>query len=363
MGGTPMPRGMPLNRSTYFGAMPKNQIAGCRKWAAQYSVWLTGIGGAAMNGENINRRQWLKLAGSSAAGLVVTPWISKVAWAADPTTQPARKILFFTKSVGYEHSVVKRPKDSPKELGFAEKIVTDFGAKNGFAVTCSKDGGLFTPESIASFDGFIFYTQGDLTSSKPLDGSPPMSPPGKQAFLDAVKNGKGFMGIHCGSDTFHSKGKIGAIMRDLDENGRDNFDPYIQMLGGEFIVHGAQQNSVLHCADADFAGAKALDNLSITEEWYSLKNFAPDLHVILAQDCTGMTGLMYQRDPYPETWARMHGSGRVFYTSMGHREDVWQRQAYQDLLLGAMNWITGRVNYDIPANIKQITPNADPKKF
>ena len=31
----------------------------------------------------------------------------------------------------------------------------------------------------------------------------------------------------------------------------------------------------------------------------------------------------------------MHGKGRVFYTSMGHREDVWDNPLFQNLLLGA----------------------------
>ena len=32
------------------------------------------------------------------------------------------------------------------------------------------------------------------------------------------------------------------------------------------------------------------------------------------------------------TWARSFGKGRVFYTSMGHREDVWENPKYQGLL-------------------------------
>jgi hypothetical protein len=80
------------------------------------------------------------------------------------------------------------------------------------------------------------------------------------------------------------------------------------MLGGEFIVHGKQQNATLKAIDRNFPGAAQLDNAKFVEEWYALKNFAPDLHVILAQDNTGMEGDMYQRPPFPQTWIRMHGS-------------------------------------------------------
>ena len=43
----------------------------------------------------------------------------------------------------------------------------------------------------------------------------------------------------------------------------------------------------------------------------------------------------------------MHDKGRVFYTSMGHREDVWENPKYQGLLLGALGWITGQTELDV----------------
>ena len=43
--------------------------------------------------------------------------------------------------------------------------------------------------------------------------------------------------------------------------------------------------------------------------------------------------------PYPATWARMHGKGRVFYTSMGHREDVWTNEKFQQVALGGFSWV------------------------
>ena len=46
--------------------------------------------------------------------------------------------------------------------------------------------------------------------------------------------------------------------------------------------------------------------------------------MILVQGTEGMKGHMYERPNFPITWARAFGKGRVFYTSMGHREDVWE---------------------------------------
>src|SRR5438067_1184187 len=80
-------------------------------------------------------------------------------WAAGQKT-PTRKLLFFTKSAGFQHSVVKRPK--PDELAYAEQIMVDFGKAHGFDVTATKDGGFFTPEKLAEYDAVAFYTTGPL---------------------------------------------------------------------------------------------------------------------------------------------------------------------------------------------------------
>ena len=84
--------------------------------------------------------------------------------------------------------------------------------------------------------------------------------------------------------------------------------------------------------------------------------------MILAQDSKGMEGPMYQRPPFPSTWARVHGKGRVFYTAMGHREDVWTNATYQQVLLGGMAWTLGNVDADITPNVEQVTPKADQLK-
>ena len=81
--------------------------------------------------------------------------------------------------------------------------------------------------------------------------------------------------------------------------------------------------------------------------------------MILVQVTEGMKGHMYERPNFPITWARAYGKGRVFYTSMGHREDVWENPMYQALLLGALGWTTGRIDASIEPNIRQVTPKYD----
>jgi len=294
----------------------------------------------------MNRRELLLTAGASAFTLGLSSFPR--GWSARADS-PRRNILVFTRSQGFEHSVVKRTK---KPLSLVEEVMTDLGKKHGFDVKCTKDGREFLPENLAKYDGFFFETTGDLTREGG-DNNPPMPPEGKQALLQAIASGKGFIGAHCASDTFHSPGHNGGQFKN-----QETVDPYIAMVGGEFAGHGAQQRSWMRVTDAKFPGIPGDKGFGLEEEWYSLKNFTPDLHVILVQETTGMKNFDYERPNYPATWARMHEKGRVFYTSMGHREDVWGNPLFHQILMGGLAWAVGNVNAATPPNLEKAAPQA-----
>ena len=99
----------------------------------------------------------------------------------------------------------------------------------------------------------------------------------------------------------------------------------------------------MRVADPDFPGLKGLKDYEMMEEWYSLKNFAPDLHVILTLDTKTLHAQCYERRPYPMTWARMQGKGRVFYTAIGDRPENWENSFFLSLLAGGLRWSLGDV--------------------
>jgi type 1 glutamine amidotransferase len=298
----------------------------------------------------MNRRDLLRNAGLAVAGLGLGRL--PLGWTAT-AGGPKKKILMYTRSVGFEHSVVKRGKGG--ELSLAERTATELGAKHNFQVVCEKDGRVFLSKDFPSFDAFLFETQGDLTSEKSLDGSPPMTAEGKKALLDTVAAGKGFVGCHCASDTFHTAGYPRTRWENQE---RDKLDPYIAMVGGEFSKHGSQQKAWMRVVDPEFPGFQGLKDFDRMEEWYSLKNFAPDLHVLLVQDTKGMKDFDYERPNFPATWARMHEKGRVFYTSMGHREDIWESDVFHQVLLAGLSWALGNVKADLKPNLQQTAPHA-----
>ena len=180
-----------------------------------------------------------------------------------------------------------------------------------------------SPESLKNYDGVIFAnTTGDL----PI--------PDKQGFLDWIKAGHAFIGIHAASDTFHG------------------WPEFIEMIGGEFAHHGKQV--AVECLNQDPsnpATASLPKSWSISqEEIYQFKNYdATKVHDLLIMDKHPETGAPGH---YAVSWCKEYGKGRVFYTSLGHREDLIDTdpnlkdrknsveisKAYQAHLLGGIKW-------------------------
>ncbi len=270
------------------------------------------------------------------------------------TSAASHKILFFSKSSGYEHSVISWKKGQPS---FAEKVLLEIGSEQGWTFEFSKDGSKFSPEYLKQFDTVIFYTTGDLT--KPgKDKQPPMTPEGKQALLDYVKAGNGFIGLHSASDSFHTRGENGKELSRHENHGSDS-DEYICMIGGEFLSHGAQQVATNRVINPDFPGYEDIGlTFAVKEEWYSLKDFNPDIHCLTVIESDKLEGPMYQRPDFPTSWARAEGQGRVYYNAMGHRNDIWTSDLYKNMIIGAVKWTTSEVDATIPPNLKEVAPSA-----
>ncbi len=150
-----------------------------------------------------------------------------------------------------------------------------------------------SPENLKNYDCVVFAsTTGDL----PL--------PDKQGFIDWVAAGHSFVGVHAATDTFHG------------------FAPFVDMIGGEFLTHGPQvEVDCLNC-DQEHAAVKHLPkSWTVFDEIYQFKNYdqktVRDLLVLDKHPNNKTAG------HYPVSWCKAFGKGKVFYTSLGHREDMW----------------------------------------
>ena len=295
---------------------------------------------------SFGRRQFLRNMAITGGSLVLPPSV---------LAAKKKSVLAFTKSSGWEHDVVKRIDGKPS---IVEQAITALGGKHGFNVTATKDGGVFDSKDFHKYDAVVFFTTGDLTTTG-TDKNPPMSVQGKQSLLNAIHDGLGFVGVHAASDTFHTAPDPKDNSNRYIAHG-DQSDPYLRMLGGEFITHGSSprlQTTNIIVNDPKFPGLEGVASpFSFNDEWYSLKDFRTDLHVILTLDTKGMSGKPYERPPYPMTWARMEGKGRVFYTAIGDRPENWSNTLFLNLLGGGIRWAIRDADASLDHNLARVAP-------
>jgi uncharacterized protein len=194
-----------------------------------------------------------------------------------------------------------------------------------------------SPENLKQYDAVIFNnTTGDL----PL--------PNREAFLEWIKSGKGFVGIHAATDTYH------------------NYKPYVDMIGGRFLTHGPQATVECLNQDPNHPASKNWGpSITLHEEIYLLRDFdRKTVHGLIGLDKHPNTG---EAGDYPIAWCKKYGDGRVFYTSLGHRADIWDEdtspnykrmnskevsRAFQQHLLGGIKWALGLVPGDATPQVK-----------
>ena len=215
------------------------------------------------------------------------------------------KVLFFSKSSGFEHDVVKRTGEGQS---LSETKLTELGILHGFNVVATKDGRVFDGD-LSQYDAFFFFTTGNLTDAG-TDNTPAMSARGKEALLAAIRNGKGFVGVHSASDTFHSKREPYETQQQLD--------PYIAMLGGEFLSHGSQQEGHVKVVDTSFPCLQGwAESFTIKEEWYSKtsRRTSTSCSFLIPMVCTIPTiGVHHTRSP--------GSAGKVVAESTSMRWDI-----------------------------------------
>jgi len=256
------------------------------------------------------------------------------------TAQGPKKLLFLTHAALYKHT----------SLGPAEKAVTELGKSGGFEVTTVEgykqdskqlDFSFFTPEYLNQFDGVMMMTNGNL----------PMTDAQKKTLVDFVKGGKAFIGAHCASLTFYNYPEFGEMLggyfnRNLPQGTiavlkvEDANHPATKMLGtswplvDEFYLFGT----------APWDAARPDENIDVLFKNKIPMGFSRDkVHVLLSLDTEHMDMSkqpnLKRGGDYPQAWTREYGKGRTFYTSLGHRDDIWSNDpVFRAHILGGIRW-------------------------
>jgi len=256
------------------------------------------------------------------------------------------KVLYFTRSQGFEHDPVKLRGDGTTISGRGLKA---YFADKAIELIETQDGGVFDGD-LGQYDAFIFYTSGNLLDAQGSknDKAKPMTAEGLRKMIAAVRAGKGFVGIHAATDSHCG----------INEEGGDI---YTNLIGARFLGHGPQQFATATVVEpAAFPFLKESGKRFTTwEEWYGMRTYSKDLHVLLIQETAGMEGKDYARPPYPATWIRKEGQGRVAYSSFGHQNEYFRNMDNVRRIGELVEWAVGRFEVDTTPNIDNVTPGAN----
>ena len=292
-------------------------------------------------------------------------WLIAIAFlavGADSASAENKRLLLVTDSGGFIHDSV----------GLAEQVLKDIGPKNGIDVTCYRftrdpaekikvkrkenqktvevettvladysekfrraTGVAVEPESIGrvnadtlkKFDGVLFFTTGN-----------PMTKEEVKDLVEWVKAGGTIAGTHCGADTLYPA-------KDRPWN-----EAYGELMGAYFRGHpqGTQKIKIKVEDPNHPAGKSFKDGEPYEDEMYIFRD-APysrnKLHIILSVNPDTVDSLLEkgkklarEDNDYAISWCQEVGKGRSFYTSLGHRKEVWKDPRFQAHLVGGLRW-------------------------
>ena len=264
-----------------------------------------------------------------------------------------KHLLVVTVTTGFPHD--SRPT--------AERVITELGQQTGEWDTdiASADNNLsveqkaeilkakMTPEAMQKYDAIVFA---NTTGVLPL--------PDDTAFMNYIRAGHGFVAMHSGGDTFHQ----------WPPTPNEPISEYVKMLGAEFLGHHSQCQIAPAISDPGFPANKRLlraakkmestpaktsgdarqgiylsgNQLNVFDEIYLFKNVdRSNIHVLLSLDKHPNDGSPEANQPgeYLVSWTKSYGKGRVFYTSLGHRIEVWKDPLYQAYITGGIEFALG----------------------
>jgi type 1 glutamine amidotransferase len=238
----------------------------------------------------------------------------------------------------------------------SEYALRMLGEKTGaFVPVVSDDVAMYLPENIKKFDAIVLNnSDGPWIRPTPKDMDkfknygPDIDAVEKvlrQSLLDYVANGGGLVAFHF------------AI------GGNNRWPQYLDLLGASYWGHpwneevGIKVDEPNHPLVAGFGGKdfRLADEIFQYNEPYSREK----VRVLLSLDVprTNMkVQWVYRKDnDFALAWIKSYGKGRVFYSAIGHRTEIWWHPQILRFYLDGIQFATG----DLPADT---TPSAKVQK-
>ena len=215
----------------------------------------------------------------------------------------AIRVLFLTATAGFRHD----------SIATAKQVIADLASSNGFALTTTEALPDVDATRLSASDVLVFaLTSGEL----PFDDMQ------RDAIVNFVNNGGGFVGFHSASDTLYEWPEYGRIV------------------GAYFKEHPWTQDAMVTVEDRGHQTTAGLGgSLRLLEEFYTFRqNPRPSVHVLLSLDAQSVAA----SGDYPLAWTQTIGRGRSYYNALGHFDATWRSSSFQLQIVNAIRWAAGR---------------------
>jgi len=245
--------------------------------------------------------------------------------AAQSAPAPRKQILVIGEEKGYRHEAVSHAMATIERLG-KQTGLWDATLRTDCEVLTKKKLE-YNAKNLSNFDAIVFFTGGDLE----------MDAQQKSDFLSFIHDdGKGFIGIHSAAITFV------------------DWPEYGEMIGGYYDEHPwGTFDAPIIVEDPTFPGMEQWpQSFVLRDEIYQIRNYSRErVRVLMRLDASKIdlgNKKVHRTDrDFAVTWAKMYGKGRVFYTTLGHVQDNWDKPEFQRMIIEAIQWATGMTNADL----------------
>jgi uncharacterized protein len=247
---------------------------------------------------------------------------------ANPSTPPPphahevrlKHVLVISQTKGFEHDSVPDAMATIYNLGH-ESGLWDTTLRTDTELITKKDLGR-NAKNLDYFDAIVFAS---TTQELDLDDSQ------KKDLMSFIKeDGKGFVGIHAALDTNYK------------------WPEYGEMIGGWFDEHPwTTFNAPIINESPDFPAVRHFPKAFVKyDEIYQAKSWSRDkVNVLLSLDPNKLNYAnprVHRTDrDFAVAWSKMHGRGRVFYSSLGHTQDAWNDPDVRKMYFEAIKWVLG----------------------
>lgn len=222
---------------------------------------------------------------------------------ATETQTQTKKVLVFTKTLGWRHKSI--------EIGVA--TIKDFGKTHNFVVEHTEDSTHFSTAFLPQYDAIVFLS----TTGNVLDDD------GQQKFKTYIQNGGSYLGIHAAADTEY------------------DWPWYGKLVGGYFESHPNDPNirkaTIIKTTNKHPSTAHLETSFSRDDEWYNYKELNPEITAILNLEETSYKGGTNGKN-HPIAWYHLYDGGKAFYTGGGHTKESYSEVGFRKHLEEAILW-------------------------